>query len=452
MQQLQVKFNHTPTDTSLVCSSVSPALNKDQSPSVQDKVLACNNLEGNLLPHTGGQNLKVSANVYVLDMNGNPVMPTSPMKARKLLKTGKAKVVKRVPFTIQMLYLRGSNKQDIVLGIDSGYNKIGFSCNSPKKVVMWGEVELDNKTKERLSEKRMYRRGRRNRLWYREPRFNNRRRKEGWLPPSTQRRYDTHISLIKRIKKILPITKIIVEVGNFDIQKIENPGICGKGYQQGNLYNYQNMRSYLISREKGKCQFCGKEKGNYNWHIHHINSRMTGSNSSDNLSLLHSKCHKKMHKNKLEGTIKNNKTYKEATFMNIIKRKLQEELGCEITYGYITFINRNKTGLEKTHYNDAFVIAGGKNQIKCLPILVNQKRKNNRSLQLNRKGYARSIRKQRYKYQPKDLVWVNNKKYEVIGTHSYGKCIKVKNRNDIKPLNFPIKNIKKHYMNNSLIF
>jgi len=452
MQQLQAKLKNTPTDASQVCSSVSSALNKEEIPSVRDTVLTCNNLEGNLLQHTGGQNHKVSAVVYVLGINGSPIMPTSPMRARKLLKSGKAMVVKQFPFTIQSIVPIGNNKQEIVLGIDSGYKNIGYSCKTSKKELFSGIVVLENKTKERLSERRMYRSYKRGKLWYRKPRFNNRKKSSTWLPPSIERNYDVHLLMFDKIKKFLPIAKTIVENGNFDIQKIINPEIKGKEYQQGNMYGFENLKAFVISREKGECQFCGKEKGNDVWRFHHINGRMTSSNSAYNLALLHSKCHDKIHKKNLEKSINSNREYKEITFMNIIKDRFQKDLDCQTTYGYITYAKRMELKLPKTHINDAFVIAGGTNQIRCLPMTVIQKRKNNRTLQCNRNGFAPSIRKQRYIYQPKDLVTINNKKYSIVGTRNYGEYVYVKNKNAIKPLNFSVKKIQKHFMNNSLIF
>jgi hypothetical protein len=208
----------------------------------------------------------------------------------------------------------------------------------------------------------------------------------------------------------------------------------------------------VLFREKNKCQLCGKEKGNDIWRFHHIVSRKTGSNSTDNLALLHFKCHDKIHNKRLEKSIKANGSYKEATFMNVIKDRFQKDLNCEITHGYITYAKRLELGLSKTHINDAFVIAGGTNQIRCLPMLVIQKRKNNRSVQLNRKGFAPSIRKQRYIYQPKDLVIISNKKYEVVGICGYGRYVYVKNDDILKPIYFSVKKIEKHFMNNSLVF
>ncbi len=106
---LQVKLTNTPTDTPLVCSPVSPVLNRDESLSVQDKVLACNLPEVDPLQHTGGQDSRVSDNMYVfvLNMRKRPLMPTSCRKARLLLKQGKAVVIKKFPFTIQLTYQTG---------------------------------------------------------------------------------------------------------------------------------------------------------------------------------------------------------------------------------------------------------------------------------------------------------------------------------------------------------
>jgi hypothetical protein len=460
MKKLQKKLKNVPTNASLVCSSTNSSLNKDESPSAKSgKNLVkpksskriCNTPEENLLQHTGGQNL-VSVIVYVLGMSGQPLMPSSPRNVRRLLKSGKAKVVKRFPFTIQMLKPTGKNKQEITLGIDVGYARIGYSCVTEKKELMSGEVKLENGTKERLTERRMYRRLKRSKLWYREPRFNNRKRKEGWLPPSIRRRYDEHVFLIKSIKKLLPITETIVEIGNFDTQKLINPDIQGTEYQQGNLYE-SNLRGFIIAREKGKCQFCGKEKGSGKWRFHHIESRADGGTDRPaNIALLHEKCHHKIHEKHLESKIKKNKSYKESTFMSIIKNRFQKELDCRITYGYVTYNKARELGLEKSHINDAFVIAGGNHQERCVSFEVIQKRKNNRSLQLNKDGLAPSIRRGKSKYQPHDLVKINGKMYSVVGMFNLGTYIRVKGLKNKEVSNFPIKKVESGFSYNSLVF
>jgi len=419
MQKFKEKLKNSPTNTSLVCSSENSQLNKVEKLSVENIVLSLNNSEEN--QSQKGKHLIL---VFVLNKNGKPLMPCSPAKAKRLLKSGKAKVIKRQPFTIQLIYGSSGYKQKITLGVDTGYENVGISCITEKEELFSANVKLRTNISKLLTEKAMYRRERRNKLWYRKPRFLNRGINKGWLAPSVQHRLDSHVRIVEKVKSILPITKIIVEVANFDIQKIENPNIEGIGYQQGNLYGYENVKNYLIAREKGKCQLCGKEstKGN-SFRAHHCKQRREeGSNSVKNLALLHEKCHNKLHKKKLK--LPAPKSYKAETFMSIIRWKIVERLKeiceTEITFGYITKIERNKLGLEKDHYIDAFIIAKGEKQIKTIPFEITQKRRNNRAIQLNRKGFKPAIRKQRYKIQPHDIVWIGNKEYISKGTHCKG--------------------------------
>jgi RRXRR protein/HNH endonuclease len=359
--------------------------------------------------------------VYVISKEGKPLMPCLPCKAKKLLKAQKAKVVQLYPFTIQLKFEVENEVQEITLGIDPGFHNIGFSCVTTQSELASGTIYLDGKTSERLSEKARYRRGRRNKLWYRKSRFKNRKRVVGWLPPSIQRRYKTHLKIICQMKALMPISKIIIEVAQFDIQKIQNNMIEGIEYQQGDLYGYQNMRSYLMAREKGCCQWCKKpfEKGNPS-HIHHIVERANGgTDRAKNLAILHKKCHEQFHKKGLK--LSPNRTYKASIYMSIIRNKFRNDVqDLMVTYGYKTFTDRINLGLEKTHYNDAFVIAEGTTQKRAMPSVIQQKRRNNRVLQLNRKGFAPSIRKQRYPIQPKDLVWVEGKKEIAKGVHNHG--------------------------------
>jgi hypothetical protein len=104
-----------------------------------------------------------------------------------------------------------------------------------------------------------------------------------------------------------------------------------------------------------------------------------------------------------------------------------EQLGADHTYGFVTKFHRNKLGLEKSHINDAFVTAGGTNQERCRPYEVIQVRRNNRSLQKNRKGFKPSIRRRKYQLQPYDLVNYNNRKYRVKGVHCLGKRVVLEN-------------------------
>ena len=453
MQKFNLKLKNTPKDAPQVLCSVNSSLNKDQSLSVKNKVLELNSPDVDLPQRKEEKNLRVSSMVYVLNKRGEPLMPCSPQKAKKLIKENLACIVRRSPFTIQLKYATGENKQEVTLGIDSGAKNIGFSTVSKEKELISGTVILDDKMKSRLDNRRMYRKHKRSKLWYRKPRFNNRvsTKKKGWLPPSILRKYQTHLTLIYKIKRLLPIKQVIVEVGNFDIQKIKNPDIKGKEYQEGDLLGYNNIKSYIFARESYKCQLCDKSVIGRKTNLHHIIPKPEGTDKSDNLALLHKKCHKKLHEQGLQGKLKKSRQCKEATFMNIVKNRFQKDLDCKVVFGYETFTKRNELDLPKNHVNDAFVISGGEKQIRTIPFEVAQKRKNNRCLQKNRKGFKPSIRKQRYSIRPKDLVKIEGKLFVVKGISSYGKCISLINELG-KTVNKSVKKIDWVFHNKTLIW
>ena len=428
MQKLSKRTNtSTPTNTPQVRSNCDLVLNSSKGRnSVQDLKTFDNNSDEDLQQHRAGLNHKVSSIVYVLHQNGIPLMPTKPRKARRLLKCGKAKVIKRFPFTIQLTTQIGEAKQDITLGVDSGYENVGLSAISKKKELFAAELKLRTNIVKLISDKRMYRRTRRQKLWYRKPRFLNRGIKEGWLAPSIRHKFDSHLSIIKRIYDILPITKIIMETALFDIQKIKNPDIEGKQYQEGNQKDFNNVKAYVLHRDEYQCQHCKKK--NTKLHVHHIESRKTGGDSPGNLITLCKKCHNDYHDGKIKLKIKRSKSFKAETFMSIVRKKLILELkelynNVEETFGYLTKEKRLDIKLEKSHVNDAFCIADGIEQCRSFMRNIIQKRKNNRKLQIQREKYGISIRKQRYSIQPQDLVKFNGKEYESKGTHCKGKSV-----------------------------
>jgi hypothetical protein len=190
---------------------------------------------------------------------------------------------------------------------------------------------------------------------------------------------------------------------------------------------------------------CGKE-ANGKMVLHHLKQRNdTGTNKPSNMALLHEDCHKDLHEKGLKIKFQN-KEYKESTFMNIIKWRFKNDLFCRLTFGYKTFCNRRELNLEKTHYNDAFCIENNNINIKqSVPIFFKQKRLINRSCQLNRNGYKPSIRKERYKIQPHDLVWINGKEKEVSGMMNLGKTVLLSNK---KTSN--VKNIERYFSVGSL--
>lgn len=220
--------------------------------------------------------------VYVQDINGNPLMPTTRHgKARRLLKNNKAVVVNLCPFTIRLTYETTNYKQDIVLGVDAGTKHVGLSATTKSKELYSGEVILRSDIVDLLSTRRELRKTRRNRLRYRKPRFNNRikSKRPGWIAPSVKYKIDAHIRVIDNVCSILPISRIVIEVAQFDTQKIKNPDITNIEYQQGDQLGFWNVREYVLTRDNHKCQYCkGKSKDKI-LNVYHIESRKTGGDS-----------------------------------------------------------------------------------------------------------------------------------------------------------------------------
>lgn len=326
--------------------------------------------------------------VYVLNKQGKPLMPCKEAKARKLLRQNKAKIVKYEPFTIQLLFDCENQTQEVNLGIDAGSKHIGVSATTEKQVLYEADVELRNDIVDKLSSRRAARRTRRNRLRYRPARFNNRihSKHKGWLAPSIEHRINAHIQVIKHLYEILPITKLIVETAQFDIQKINNPDISGEEYQQGEQLGFWNVREYVLFRDNHKCQCChGKSKDNV-LNVHHIESRKTGGNAPNNLITLCETCHKAYHKGEIKLTFKRGQSYRDAAFMGIMRKTLFDRLRALYpnvyeTYGYITKNTRIENNLPKEHHIDARCISGTP-KAKSLDYYICQKcvRRQNRKM------------------------------------------------------------------------
>ena len=413
--------------------------------------------------------------VLVINKYGQALMPTTPRKARLLLSSGKAKIVGRDPFTIQLIYGSSGYKQEVTLGIDVGYQHIGFSAITESDELIGGELELLDGVSERLTERSKYRRQRRSRLRHRAPRFDNRKRRDGWLAPSIQHKLSAHLKIVERIKCSLPVTRIIIETANFDIQKIKNPGIEGKQYQEGEQLGYHNLTCYIRHRDGYKCQNPDCKGQSEVLQIHHIGYWKTQpdrSNRPGNLITLCEKCHTPANHKKgkfLFGWEPYVKSFKPETFMSTVYQKLLNILNAEQAYGYETKFNREKLELQKSHHNDAFVIAGGTTQVRVKPLMLEQIRRNKRSMEQfydakyidirtgekssgsilfsgrrtinkNKKSEnlriyrgqklspgQRRIKKQRYPYNPNDYVKFENKKYRVIGMQNLGTGVKIAN-------------------------
>ncbi|MCC5619041.1 HNH endonuclease, partial [Nostoc sp. CHAB 5836] len=234
--------------------------------------------------------------VFVLDTERIPLDPIHSAQARLLLRNKKAAVFRRFPFTIILFESRpDSSTSPLRLKIDPGAKTTGIALVSDSN----GEVVFAAELKHRgfaihnaLTTRRQLRRSRRARKTrYRKPRFFNRTRPQGWLPPSLQSRVDNIKTLVDKLRRFAPIEAISQELVRFDMQLIRNPDIQGKEYQQGTLAGYE-VREYLLEKWGRQCAYCGVK--DVPFQVEHIHPRAKGgSNSITNLTLSCSKCNTK---------------------------------------------------------------------------------------------------------------------------------------------------------------
>ena len=324
--------------------------------------------------------------VYVLKQNGQPFMPTERFgKVRRLLKEGKAKVVRRESFTIKLLYEPATDVvQECYCGVDTGSRHIGVAVVGNDKVLYQSQTELRDDIKKKMDSRRQTRKFRRSRKTrYRKTRFLNRRNsiKKDRLPPSVRHKVQAHIDEIEFCKKILPVSDLILEVSQFDTALMKNPALISEkvkhwGYQKGFNYGYSSRRSAILHRDNYTCQCCGKK--NCRLEVHHIKFKSNGgTDDEENLITLCEDCHKGIH----AGTVvlsrkpKKSKNLKYATHMSIIRGWLLKEYPNAIeTFGFVTSENRNRLNLPKDNYIDACVIASGGLEFKELDVVYRKRR------------------------------------------------------------------------------
>ncbi|MEQ9354706.1 RNA-guided endonuclease IscB [Coleofasciculus chthonoplastes] len=312
--------------------------------------------------------------VFVLDKNLQPLDPCHPARARELLSQGRAKVFKRYPFTIVLpdRTIDKSVTHPHRIKIDPGSKVTGFAVVQEETGRVTNALEVSHRgqqIKDFLEARRALRRGRRNRKTrYRKPRFLNRTRKQGWLPPSLESRISNIETWVRRIRKLCPVTAISQELVRFDLQQMQNPEISGIEYQRGELFGFE-VKEYLLTKWGRKCAYCGVE--NVPFEIEHILAKSNGgSNRVSNLCLSCHSCNQAKGNKPIEEFLKKKpevlkrvlaqaKTpLKDAAVVNATRwelyRRLQSTgLPVEVGSGGRTKFNRKTTGIEKHHWTDA---------------------------------------------------------------------------------------------------
>ena len=370
--------------------------------------------------------------VYVLSKEGIPLMPTTRGgHTRILLKQGKARVVSINPFTIQLLYETTNVTQPLVLGIDPGRTNIGMAVvREDGRAVAVAQAETRNKEvpkrmKERKTFRQAHRKHRREKRQRRavaagtavrggqidrvlpgykkpvtckqirnkEARFNNRKRPKGWLTPTANHLLQTHLNLVTKMCKLLPVTDVVLEVNKFAFMQMDDPNIQRWQYQRGTLYGKGSVEDAVSAMQEGKCLFCS----NPIEHFHHVvPRRKNGSETLENRVGLCSKHHALVHTDsqwtetlasKKAGL---NKKYHALSVLNQIMPQLQAQLGdlfpghVYATTGKDTAAFRMDNAIPKDHWLDAYCIVCSilerckERVLKMKPLQVRQFRRHDR--------------------------------------------------------------------------
>jgi len=338
--------------------------------------------------------------VFVIDAQKRPLTPIHPGFARRLLKQKQAALYRKFPFTL----ILKESRPDLItpnlkIKIDPGSRVTGFAILNGAQVVWAAELTHRGQAiKDALLSRRQLRRGRRNRhTRYRQPRFLNRTRPQGWLAPSLEHRVLTTLTWVNKLIKLAPIGSIAQELVRFDLQRLENPEISGIEYQQGTLLGYE-IREYLLDAWNRKCTYCGVT--NTPLQVEHIHPKAKGgTNRVSNLCLACDSCNKKKDTQEIEQFLakkpdvlkriqaQRKRPLKDAAAVNSTRWALfnqlkKTELPVTTGSGGQTKFNRTRLQLPKCHWLDAACV-GKVEELKVLtsqPLLIKSAGHGNRQM------------------------------------------------------------------------
>ena len=351
--------------------------------------------------------------VLVVDKHKKPCNTISEAYARRLLFKKQAVIHKRFPFTIRLKNDNAVSKDRAnTVKVDPGSRHTGIAIVGDRdQVVMLAEIEhRGHLIKKDLDNRRMVRQKRRNRKTrYRPVRFLNRTRPEGWLAPSVKSRADNVINFVKKYKKLLNITKVMIENVSFDTAQMSSDNnLIGTAYQQGPLYN-TNLREFIFSKTKGRCSYCGAKATE----IDHIIPRANGgTDSTYNLTPACKACNEKKSNltlkefgklmNKDYSHLKPKKLPKDAAIVQSAKNYMVKEITKLVSDttthdAWLTKYNRDSLGLPKEHYYDALSVGEIPNNFNFFTdkvLVISAKGRGSRQMcKVNKYGFSRTSAK-----------------------------------------------------------
>ncbi|TAF03735.1 MAG: HNH endonuclease [Nostocales cyanobacterium] len=382
--------------------------------------------------------------IFLIDTAKKPLNPIHPAQARQMLRNGKAAIFRRFPFT---LILKTAQPETLVdklrIKIDPGAKTTGLALINDLSGEVIFAAELQNRgfeIRDALKSRSQIRRSRRSRKTrYRARRYKNRSRKEGWLAPSLQSRVDNILTWVSRLRKFAEISAISQELVKFDTQKMQDPEITGKEYQQGTLAGYET-REYLLEKWGRKCAYCDTE--NVPLQVEHIYPQAKGgSNRISNLTLSCEKCNVKKgtkdikdflkkHPQRLDAILKQvKKPLADTAAVNTTKYALLKSLEAtglpvETGSGGLTKFNRTQQGLKKTHWIDAACVGQSTPRLiakNIKPLLIKAEGNGNRKLCITDKfGFPKKHRprkKLHFGFRTGDIAKAVVTKGKNVGTY-----------------------------------
>jgi 5-methylcytosine-specific restriction endonuclease McrA len=398
-------------------------------------------------------------------------MPCSNARARILIKKGKAKIYRLLPFTIQLTEITTYNLQPVAIKFDPGATTTGVAVirlqADPTDQTVLHLAELTHRGQtihKHMTQRAMFRRRRRSaNLRYRAPRFDHRTRQPGWLPPSLQSRFDNVASWLTRYRKLAPITTIYVESVRFDTQSLENPDIEGIDYQRGTLFGAE-LWEYLLEKWGRKCAYCDRQ--DIPLEAEHIVPKVAcGSNRVSNLTLACHPCNTLKGAQPIQSFLTHDpkrleyilahtrKPLAAAAALNITRTAIQNHffatgLDVQSASGGRTKFNRTQLAIPKTHALDAACVGdlSRLNNWRIPTLLIKATgRGSYQRTRLNRFGFPRA-RLTRQKsvqgFQTGDLVKATIPKGKFRGTHQGRLAVRARGSFVVQT---PTGNIETHY-------
>lgn len=391
--------------------------------------------------------------VFVLDKRKKPLMPCTEKRARLLLERKKAVIHRMVPFTIRLKERVGGEVQPVAVKLDPGSKVTGIAITREVGTETTHPMflaELHHRgasIKKSLEQRSGYRRRRRSaNLRYRAPRFSNRTKPKGWLAPSLLHRVETTLSWVNRFRRLVPVSRISMELVRFDLQKHLNPEISGIEYQQGELQGYE-VREYLLEKWGRKCAYCGVE--GVPLQVEHIVPKASGgSNRVSNLTLSCHTCNQKKGSRSVKTFLAKKPEVlkrvlvgakaplRDAAAVNSTRCVLYDtlkatELPVETASGGQTKWNRSRFSIPKTHALDALcvgILKGIKNWLQPTLAIYSTGRGVYQRTRVTLCGFPRGYlmrKKSAFGFQTGDLVQAVVLKGKNVGTHTGRVAIRV---------------------------